>query len=1584
MSGSDFGEDRYETVRALGVTEGGTVQVVTDRRRGGATLVLRRFESVVGERLERELARRSTLLAARHPNLAQLFDVDVAGDGARVLCEYVEGEEIAAVVRRDGPERFADLAVEAIRGLAFLHDLGWVHGEVRPSKFRVRRRPRLGCRVSLLDWAPRLVDIGPLEDPRRLAYLAPETYDGSEPTPAGDVYALGVTLFESMFGHIPFRMRRGDAASFMETVRAGRRSRPATPPGFPVGLDHWLEQLLDPDPASRPPDAAEALSALNGATGATLDLETPAGRAARLEFGDPPDSGRIRLDLLEHLAPSREPRLVLIVGGPGSIGPRLLESVAAEAGERGWHVETRSCAELDDDLLARLRRTASRGPALLLVNRADEADGAALSFLQRVVREDKAPPLRVAAALRSDRIRHPALRRLLEQAGASPALRRIDLAPLDSEGLLVLAQRCRATPDRKEAARILDTAGGHRSVAAALLILGDAGALSPVRQAVDVRARLLSSAAASWIEALCVLDESATDDRVLRLSGLTVANGFEAANETAAGGLARRRDGRWRIVSAAVADALLQSMEPLPRRTLHRRAVDLLLAESDTPAEIIAQHQLLAGERERALETLTGAADDAGEDTRGAARFLGLALRVLARDDPRRFDLRLRQAKTLAVAHLPRAAARAYGGALARVREPTRRAELLIRQAEMLSRAGRHARARATAERFTDESLLSPASRARRIRVVAADLLHVGARSQALLLLERLAESPPDDPLQQAESLLAVGECRLTGGDDVAREPLQRALRLFEENDRTERAFFTRLALADLERRGGRYAAARDLLEAAAPLAVDPAFRVPWTAALTRIAHLEGRWAEAVAHAHECQDLTTTDDDRQPAEVARRHLALSLARCGRVQEGERLLELAEDHQASTHERLRHDLARIDVRLSDPAAPPAPEREGSIATLQEQARRIGDVAALRWGVILELEHRATLSDPAPVAAVLERVEEVAGLLESWTDPHQTARARLALGRIFLNLDDPREAAEQADAALALARASDLPAVEAAAASLETDALEKDGQSQRAEESRERGARALDRAAARVNDPDLRAGLTERPEFGRLRRPIGLHSAAVNRRLLVLYDVIRELNSENDPELMLETILDSALTAVGAERGLILLREADDEYSVRLARNLEHQTIQDARAFSQRVLRQAASGRAVLALDTESDERLRQLKSVSMFGIHSVLCVPLRSRDTIVGAVYLDSRERGACFSEDDLRFLEAFAGHAALALQNARSRLRLERENRRLRDAAAALAGFGNIVGGSPAMREVFELIRKVQESELPVLIQGESGTGKELVARAVHFNGPRAKRAFVSENCAALPESLLQSELFGHVKGAFTGAERNRQGLFEQAHRGTLFLDEVGDMPPGMQAQLLRVVQDGEVRPVGGDRSLRVDVRVIAATHRDLQREVEAGRFREDLMYRLQVLLIRLPPLREREGDVATLVDHFLDRIAAERSRPRREMDDELLELLERYRWPGNVRQLENALQRLCLLGGPGRLTTDLLEMDPGLSQMLREQHPQPVAALSLERSEREQIVQALRASQGNRTGAARMLGVSRATIYRRIKEYGL
>jgi transcriptional regulator with PAS, ATPase and Fis domain len=304
------------------------------------------------------------------------------------------------------------------------------------------------------------------------------------------------------------------------------------------------------------------------------------------------------------------------------------------------------------------------------------------------------------------------------------------------------------------------------------------------------------------------------------------------------------------------------------------------------------------------------------------------------------------------------------------------------------------------------------------------------------------------------------------------------------------------------------------------------------------------------------------------------------------------------------------------------------------------------------------------------------------------------------------------------------------------------------------------------------------------------------------------------------------------------------------------------------------------------------------------------------------------------------------------------------------------------------MADLYQIMAKVVDADIPVLITGESGTGKEMVATALHANGPRRDKAFVVQNCSAFNENLLESELFGHVKGAFTGAMRDKQGLFEVADGGTFFLDELGEMSPALQVKLLRVLQDGTFMPVGGTKQKKVDVRIIAATNRNLEDMVKKGTFREDLYYRLNVVSLRLPPLRERAGDVPLLVQFFLSKIAEKTKQGIKSIAPDAMACLERYQWPGNIRQLENEMQRACVMSGKETLITreSLSPTVAGIEAPLPRILASQERALKevLDQVEREMIEQTIARCEGNKSEAARRLGIARSNLITKCREYGL
>ena len=481
------------------------------------------------------------------------------------------------------------------------------------------------------------------------------------------------------------------------------------------------------------------------------------------------------------------------------------------------------------------------------------------------------------------------------------------------------------------------------------------------------------------------------------------------------------------------------------------------------------------------------------------------------------------------------------------------------------------------------------------------------------------------------------------------------------------------------------------------------------------------------------------------------------------------------------------------------------------------------------------------------------------------------------------------------------------------------------------------------------------------------------------LEALSDIAQQINTLQPPEALLEQVLQIAMETLGAERGFILLADdaAPEGFEVRARRNFSEDQLGDVVRLSTSVVYEVLrTGAPVLVYEALEDDRFGAAESVVLQKIQSIACVPLRLKDRQIGAIYLDSLSQRGRFTRENLPFLDAFANQAAVAIENAHLYQALRDENRQLRTEIHRLHGFDEIIGQSPPMREVFDVVSRVLDTDATVLVEGESGTGKELVARALHYNGHRKAKPFVAIFCGALSDELLESELFGHKKGSFTGAATDKKGLFEAAHGGTIFLDEVGDLSPRLQTALLRVLQTGEIKRVGETHIRTVDVRVVSATNRPLRDLVKNGAFREDLFYRLNTISLTLPPLRQRRGDVPLLAQHFLDAYAVKSRSHIRGFTPEALDALRRYPWPGNVRELENTVERAVVLARGALITKDDLRLPD-------EESADPFEpGLPLKEVERRVVRRTLDDTGGNVSEAARILGVSRRWVHYKLKEW--
>lgn len=514
-----------------------------------------------------------------------------------------------------------------------------------------------------------------------------------------------------------------------------------------------------------------------------------------------------------------------------------------------------------------------------------------------------------------------------------------------------------------------------------------------------------------------------------------------------------------------------------------------------------------------------------------------------------------------------------------------------------------------------------------------------------------------------------------------------------------------------------------------------------------------------------------------------------------------------------------------------------------------------------------------------------------------------------------------------------------------------------------------------------------------------RPAGLEQSPEGLNLILA--VSRQMTRVLNLDQLLDVVMDSVMQLTRAERGFLMLYDSDGILKFRVIRNPQGQVwegtdYQVSHTITARVLE---SGQPLWVKDASAESQLSRSASIAELKIRSCMCVPLWTSQSaerrIFGLIYVDSQQIHESFSAADLELLSALAAQAAIAIENAQlvesirrleeeKRLKLEEENRSLQQ---IIESKSELLGQSRPMEQVFSMIRRVAGSEVSVLLLGESGTGKTLVARTIHELSLRQDRPFIVIDCGAIPENLLESELFGYEKGAFTGAYGRKLGKFELANGGTVFLEEIGELPASLQIKLLRVLQQGELEHIGGRETIKVDVRVVAATNRDLEQDVKSGRFRQDLYYRLNIITIHLPPLRDRQGDVLMLAGVFLERYASKHRKRISSFSAQAKAALQAYAWPGNVRELEHKVERAVIMCDGERLEAEHLELEaPPQAALPEGQPPQPAGAAKLKQArqqlEEHLLRQALSRCQGDISATARELGIPRQQVYRLLSRY--
>ncbi|HLV66533.1 MAG TPA: sigma 54-interacting transcriptional regulator [Polyangiaceae bacterium] len=919
----------------------------------------------------------------------------------------------------------------------------------------------------------------------------------------------------------------------------------------------------------------------------------------------------------------------------------------------------------------------------------------------------------------------------------------------------------------------------------------------------------------------------------------------------------------------------------------------------------------------------------------------------------------------------------------------------------------------------------------------ALGLSLLGKHDEALAALERACSRASEDGVPRVEAVALVSlalALQRADRNDEARAAYERAIAAAERASDAGALATIRTNLAGLLKIRGDIAGAIEQFEAGLDMGRRSGRRQTARQALLNLANLDlylGRLSRAEAR------IAALEEQRAqlPAVLCAQLEGLSaelLARKGNLEES----VLRYEASARGYEALGRASDAAEARLEGVLAEvrlPHPDVTALRARIELSASALGEAPKHRPLLLLAKSRVASIAGDDVEARA--RIDEAlaaardAGQRE-WLWRALEARAELeeAGGQVILARRDREEA---------------LAVLEEIGARLPRDLREVYWNDPRRAQVRASVTGALGTAATEFLPlaPGLVTSGTSRTGTTLVGRSqtLGTQSTVtpLERRLARILEVNSELAGEVDLTRLTARITDYAVELARAERGILVLRKEDGELTVHTsrARGMEGPAAEFSRSIAETVI---ASREPVVALNAQNDARMAGFASVHQMMLESVACVPiLAPSGRAVGALYVETRLRPGAHFERELPTLRAFADQVAIALENARlirenqqradelaeANLRLEearerlrellgnrteqlkRTRTKLRDAREALYGhFGyhGLVGTSAAMRRVYALVDRLKATDVPVLITGESGTGKEMVARAIHAASPRAGKKMLGVNCGAIPENLLESELFGHVRGAFTGADRERKGLFRECDGGTILLDEIGETPAKMQAGLLRVLQDGKVRPVGGTEEQSVDVRLLFATNRDLSEMVGSGTFREDLYYRIHVVEVRMPALRERAEDIPQLVDHFLGLFAARYKRDKKSVSREALRTLALYDWPGNVRQLEHVLLNAWIMSEGDELVPEDFDLPgargPGASVAARsrvesEQPPRAGDGRRPKRrgtisehhqSERERILEALRACNWNRVKAAELSGIPRRTFYRRLKEYGI